>query len=134
MHVHETIAHGSLSYRPSRAAELCVKRDWLYTMPSPIAQGYSVRVQSFNADVGAGSLSIGPVDGGPDSRVHTFYGDYGDFRDMWRYHNSSGSGSSANTNYNLTVLSRALNISLRANGYLNFSLSFRPLSGARVAS
>ena len=130
LQVNETVSYGSLAYRPSSAgADMCQRRDWLYTLPSwhSTARGYIVTLQSLYASsYSAGVLSIGAVGGGPDARglVHRFYGYEGQYRDSSRY------GYSSSYIANVSVIARQMNISLRATDYFTFSLSIQPLNGA----
>ena len=117
---------GSLIYLSSGASgDKCIRRDWLYALPSWLnARGYTVTLDWISAAIGAGRLSIGAVGDATDTRVHTFYG---------LERRASSDGSVSGRVANVTVLSRAMNISLRAADYFTFSLSFEPVSGAHVA-
>ena len=127
--MNESVGYGSITYRPlSAGADMCQRRDWLYTLPSwwSSALGYTVTIQSlYAASSSAGVLAISAVGGsGP---VHRFYGFEGQFRDQSRYGYYSSSYIA-----NVTVLSRQMNISLRTTEYFTFSLSIQPLTGARI--
>ena len=124
--VNETLESGSLTYLSSGASgDKCIRRDWLYALPSRSnARGYTVTLHSISAAIGAGRLSIGAVGDATDTRVPTFYG-------LERLASSDGSVSGRVAN--VAVLSRAMNISLRAADNFTFSLSFESLSCAHVA-
>ena len=124
--VNEMLESGSLTYRSAgESDDKCIRRDWLYALPSRSnARGYTVTLHSISAAIGAGRLSIGAVSDATDKRVRTFFGPE-------RRALSSGSVSASVAN--VTVLSRAMNISLRAVDNFTFTLSFESLSGAHVA-
>ena len=122
------MSYGSITYRPlSAGADMCQRRDWLYTLPSwSSAMGYTVTVQSlYAASSSAGVLAISAVGSGP---VHRYYGFEGQFRDQSRYGYSSSSIAS------VAVPARQMNISLRATEYFTFSLSIQPLTGVRAGT
>lgn len=123
----QTLAYGSLNYRPTGSRDMCLRRDWLFTHTSASALGYMVTIQSLHAERGAGSLSIGPVGGGPDARTHKFYGLESQFRDSppWNRRRSIA---------RIPIVSRSMLISLRASDYFAFELSFTSLSGALRSS
>ena len=125
--VNETLESGSLTYRSAGASDdKCIRQlDWLYALPSrSTARGYTVTLHSISAAIGAGRLSIGAVGDATDTRVRTFYG-------LERRASSDVSVFASVANF--TVLSRTMNISLRAADIFTFSLSFESLSGAHVA-
>ena len=118
---------GLLTYPTAGASDdKCIRQlDWLYSLPSRSnARGYTVTLHSISAAIGAGRLSIGAVGDATDTRVRTFFG-------LERRASSDGSVSASVAN--VTVISRAMNISLRAADYFTFSLSFESLYGAYVA-
>lgn len=120
MQENATLVSGSLRYRPSSEEQtLCIRRDWLYTLPSnSTASGYRVMIWWVFASKDAGSLTISPVGTGPVEPVRTFSGRE---RQSPRVLMSS----------HFIVLSRAMNVSLRATDYSSFSLVFVPHSSAR---
>lgn len=120
MQENATLVSGSLRYRPSSEEQtLCIRRDWLYTLPSnSTASGYRVMVRWVFASEDAGSLTISPVGTGPVEPVRTFSG---------RERQSPLVSMSSH----FIVLSRAMNVSLRATDYSSFSLVFIPHSSAR---